>query len=112
MSAANEPITTAPVDRRRSSRFVLGLPVRLHLAGVADPLTVELVDLSLTGGRFRSVLPTARLNQNAAIVFVLPGQRRCLAKGRVVRNDPSGEFALRLEKVNAAFVSFVREFAR
>jgi hypothetical protein len=29
----------------------------------------------------------------------------------VVRSDTSGEFALRLEKVNAAFVSFVGEFA-
>ena len=110
---ANEPtITTAnPADRRRNCRFVLGLPVRVHLAGIPDALTVELMDLSLGGGRFRATTQTARLNQNAAIVFVLPGQRRCLAKGRVVRTDPSGEFALRLDRANAAFVGFVGELA-
>lgn len=104
--------TTAPADRRKNSRFLLGLPVKLHLAGVADPITVEVVDLSMGGGRFRSATDTVRLNQNAAIVFVLPGPRSCLAKGRVVRADASGEFALRLDRANAAFVGFVGEFAR
>jgi hypothetical protein len=40
----------------------------------------------------------------------LPGQRPCLAKGRVVRVGASGEFALRLDKVNDAFLGFVGEF--
>lgn len=112
MTEFNGPNITAPADRRRNSRFMLGLPVRLHLAGVPDPITVEVIDLSAGGGRFRSATETARLHQNAAIVFVLPGPRQCLAKGRVVRTDASGVFALRLEKANDAFLGFVREFAR
>jgi hypothetical protein len=75
-------------------------------------MTVELMDLSAHGGRLRAPTQTARLDQSAAIAFVLPGQRPCLAKGRVVRIDASGEFALRLEKMNEAFLGFIGEFTR
>lgn len=103
------PNIVAAADRRQNSRFALGLPVRIHLAGNSGPITVEVVDLSISGGRFRAATQTARLDQMAALAFVLPGQRRCLAKGRVVRTDDSGEFALRLEKANDAFLGFVGE---
>jgi hypothetical protein len=89
----------------------LGLPVRVHFAGAPGPITVELMDLSAGGGRLRSPTQTAHMDQRAAIAFVLPGQRPCLAKGRVVRVGDSGEFALRLDKVNDAFLGFVGEFA-
>lgn len=104
--------TTAPHERRQRLRFPLGLPVRIHLAGATAPVTVELVDLSSEGGRFRSAVPMARDGQLAAIAFVLPGERRCLAKGRVVWTEPSGEFALMLEKANDAFLGFVRDLSR
>ncbi len=110
MTGSNVPHNTAGSERRRNSRFPLGLPVRIHFAGAPAPITVELMDLSASGGRLRSATQTARLDQGAAMAFVLPGQRPCLAKGRVVRIGASGEFALRLDKVNDAFLGFVGEF--
>jgi hypothetical protein len=105
--------STRPVgkDRRRHARFPLGLPVGVQLAGRPGPITVELLDLSVTGGRFRCLGDRVRIDETATVVFVLEDQRRCQAVGRVVRSDASGEFALRLKSANDAFVSFVRRLA-
>jgi hypothetical protein len=98
-------------DRRRHTRFPLGLPVGVQIAGRPEPLTVELLDLSVTGGRFRSLGDRVRVDETATVVFVLEDQRRCTAEGRVVRSDASGEFALRLKSSNDAFAAFVRRLA-
>jgi len=105
--------STRPVgkDRRRHARFPLGLPVGVQLAGRPGPITVELLDLSATGGRFRCLGERVRVDETATVVFVLDDQRRCQAVGRVVRSDASGEFALRLKNANEAFVAFVRRLA-
>jgi hypothetical protein len=98
-------------ERRLNVRFPLGLPVRVYLAGQSEPMTVELTDVSAGGGRFRSATENVRINQGAAFTFVLPGERRCLAKGRVVRADGRGEFALRLQEANKAFLGFLGQLA-
>jgi hypothetical protein len=98
-------------DRRRSARFPLGLPVRVHIDGRPDPITVELMDLSAGGGRFRCLAETVAVDQDASFAFLLPGQRRCLAKGRIIRADASGEFALRLQGANRAFLGFVGQLS-
>ncbi len=98
-------------DRRRHTRFPLGLPVGVQIAGRPGPITVELLDLSATGGRFRCVGDRVRVDETATVAFVLEDQRRCQAEGRVVRSDASGEFALRLKTSNEAFVAFVRRLA-
>ena len=101
----------APAERRSSPRYPLGLPVHVHLAGHAEAMTVELMDLSAGGGRFRSAVGTVRLNQTASLAFVVPGPKRCLAKGRVVRTDGAGEFAVSLNEANKAFLGFVEQLA-
>jgi hypothetical protein len=98
-------------DRRRHARFPLGLPVGVQIVGRPGPITVELLDLSATGGRFRCLGDRVRVDETATVAFVLEDQRRCQAEGRVVRADPSGEFALRLKTSNDAFVAFVRRLA-
>jgi PilZ domain len=103
--------TTTAVERRKSARFPLGLPVRVHLTGHADPITVEVVDLSARGGRFRCLDERVLVNETASFAFVLPDERHCAAKGRVVRADDSGEFAIKLSKANRAFLGFMGEFA-
>jgi len=105
--------STRPVgrDRRRHARFPLGLPVGVHIAGRPGPITVELLDLSATGGRFRCLGDRVRVDEIATVAFFLDDQRRCQAEGRVVRSDASGEFALRLKKANDAFAAFVRRLA-
>jgi hypothetical protein len=112
VASAKAPKSTQPASERRSNtRYPLGLPVRVHLAGTADPITVELMDISAKGGRFRGETETVRLDQIASFAFVLPGQRQCSARGRVVRSDGAGEFVLRLEAVNKAFLGFVSQLA-
>ncbi len=98
-------------DRRRHARFPLGLPVGVQIAGRPGPITVELLDLSATGGRFRCLGDRVRVDETATVVFVLDDQRRCQAVGRVVRSEASGEFALRLKNSNDAFAAFVRRLA-
>ena len=98
-------------DRRQHARFTLGLPVGIQLAGRSSPITVELLDLSATGGRFRTLSETVRVDETATLAFVSQDQRRCSAEGQVVRCDPSGEFALRLEETNDAFAAFVSQLA-
>jgi hypothetical protein len=104
-------VAPAGKDRRRHARFPLGLPVGVQLAGRPGPITVELLDLSATGGRFRCLGEKVRVNETATVSFVLQDQQCCLAEGQVVRSDASGEFALRLADTNEAFVAFISQLA-
>lgn len=99
-------------ERRRHSRFPLGLPVKVHLAGRTDPITVELMDIAEGGVRFRALSDEVRLDERAAFGFVLPDQPACMAKGRVVRIDGGGEFVLSLEHANDAFRGFLGSLAQ
>ena len=103
---AQSNVETAP-DRRRHLRFPLGLPVEMHLSGRSQALTVEMMDLSAGGGRFRVTGADVRVDQQATFGFVVPDQRRCSARGRIVRVDAPGEFALSLDQANEAFLSFL-----
>ena len=94
-------------DRRRHLRFPLGLPVEMHLGGCSQPFTVEMMDLSAGGGRFRVAGADVSVDQQATFGFVVPDQRRCSARGRIVRVEAPGEFALSLDQANEAFLSFL-----
>ena len=98
-------------DRRRHKRFALGLPVGVHLADRPDPITVELLDISVSGGRFRCVGEKVRVDDKATVAFVSGDQQRCSAEGHIVRADASGEFALRIATRNDAFAAFVKQLA-
>lgn len=95
-------------DRRQHLRFPLGLPVRLHITGRAEPLTVELVDVGEGGVRFRALEDGVSLDQRAAFAFVIAGEPVCAASGRVMRVAAGGEFILSLDEANAAFHDFLR----
>jgi hypothetical protein len=79
----------------------------MRLVGHADPFTVEMMDLSAGGGRFRFVGADVRIDQQATFGFVVPDQRRCFARGRVVRVDAPGQFAISLDQANEAFLAFL-----
>jgi hypothetical protein len=96
-------------EHRRHPRFMLGLPVKLTIAGRAEPLLAELVDISEAGGCFRAATgEEVHLDDHAAFGFVLPGARHCQASGRCVRVRGKGEFALFLDSVNDAFLGFLK----
>jgi hypothetical protein len=98
------------VELRRHPRIYLGVPVRVHYAGVPSPLTLELSDVSFEGSYFRTSGPTPRRGQWVAFGFVTGDRLVCAARGRVVRVDDAG-FALRIEGTNSAFGSFVADIS-
>jgi hypothetical protein len=101
---------TWPVERRRYPRTFLGVPVRVHFAGVPKSLTLELCDLSIEGSYFRTSGSKPRRGQWVAYGFVTADRLVCAARGRVVRVDDGG-FALQLEGTNSAFQSFVTDIS-
>ena len=95
-----------PTEQRRHPRTYLGVPVRVHFAGVLKSLTLELSDISIEGSYFRSAGPKPRRGQWVAYGFVTADRLVCAARGRVVRVDDAG-FALQLESTNSDFQSFI-----
>jgi len=97
-----------PIERRRYPRTFLGLPVRVHYAGVPKSLTIELLNISMEGSYFRTSGANPRRGQWVAYGFVTADRQVCAARGRVVRVDANG-FALQLEATNSAFQTFVED---
>jgi len=102
--------TTWPTERRRNPRTFLGVPVRIHFAGVPKSLTLELCDISIEGSYFLTSGPKPRRGQWVAYGFVTADLLVCAARGRVVRVDDAG-FALQLEGANSAFQTFVTDIS-
>jgi hypothetical protein len=101
----------AQANRRRYLRFPLGLPARLHRADRPGSIVVEIVDVSASGLRLRSVGDEVRVGENAALRFVLADQRICAVAGRVIRVERDGAFVLALDEANHAFHAFVASLA-
>jgi hypothetical protein len=123
-------------ERRHHQRFQLGLPVNVHIDGLHEPVTVQMIDIGARGVRFRSSAERARpvneiqidVDQGAAFGFVISDQHICVANGRVLRvsgrDGPGGggaaaggatgdewELVLSVERANAAFHSFLASLA-
>ena len=96
-----------PTNRRRHARFPLGLPVKLQVAGQADPMIVEMVDVSAGGLLLRTLGAEMKVTERATLRFVLGDQRACAAGGRVTRVDRGGSFVLALDETNEAFRGFL-----
>ena len=104
-------MTDSPADRRRHARYPLGLPVGVRLEGRPTPLMVELLDVSESGARFRTMGQRVKVAARATFGFVIPDRPSCQARGLVVRSDASGQFVLALDDANESFVGFVRLLA-
>jgi hypothetical protein len=83
------------------------------MAERAEPLFVELMDVSASGSRFQvqGDADGVHVDQDVAFGFVVRGWPNCQAKGRVVRVEQTGQFALALDDTNEAFDGFVRLLA-
>ena len=127
----------ASQNRRQHARFLLGLPVKLHVDSRDLPITVEVVDVSEGGARLRAFACPVRADQHATLRFLLPDQRTCVASGRVARveraldqgsatfygpissrgvSSPSAgegtvDFVLCLDETNDAFRGFLASLA-
>jgi hypothetical protein len=111
--ALEEGMAHTRADRRREERFVLGLPARARIAECAEPLFVELMDASASGSRFQvhGNVDGVQVDQDVAFGFVVRGWPKCQAKGRVVRVEQTGHFALALDDTNEAFDGLLRLLA-
>jgi hypothetical protein len=83
--------------------------VQIHIGANCGPVTVELVDLSESGVRFRLVGDgrEARLAERARFTFMVPDQEPCTAEGTIVRVHDGGEFIVVLDWTNESFRGFV-----
>lgn len=98
-------------DRRRHKRFPLGLPVRVQVDGLPEALTAELADVSQEGCLLKAPGRDIAVGAVVAFGFVMPKQQIVLARGRVVRSDGEGNFALELEQKNEQFRSFLADIS-
>ena len=94
-------------NRRKHARIPVGLPVEVHISGLAAPLIVELMDIAPGGIRFRALTDQVRLDQRATFKFHVADQGECAAEGKVLRIHPGGVFIVALERANRVFRDFV-----
>ncbi|HEY7374338.1 MAG TPA: PilZ domain-containing protein [Polyangia bacterium] len=103
---------TAPrQNRRKHARVPVGLPVEVHISGLAQPLIVELMDIAPGGIRFRALTDQVTLDQRATFKFTAANHGECAAEGKVLRVQPGGVFIVALERANRVFRDFVLSLA-
>jgi hypothetical protein len=79
--------------------------------GLPEAVTAELADVSQQGCLL--IAPGMHLPLDAAVAFgfVMPKQQIVLARGRVVRSDGEGNFALHLKQTNDQFRAFLADIS-
>jgi hypothetical protein len=110
-SAKPQPAKPFRENRRKHARVLVGLPVEVHISGVAAPLIVELMDLAPGGIRFRSLTDQVALGQVATFKFHVADVGECAAEGKVLRVQPDGVFIVALERANRVYRDFVLSLA-
>jgi hypothetical protein len=98
-------------ERRRHQRFPLGLPVRVQVDGLPKAITAELADVSQEGCLLKAPGNDIAMGAAVAFGFVMPKQQIVLARGRVVRCDAEGSFALELDQKNEQFRRFLADIS-
>jgi hypothetical protein len=104
---------TKPIrqNRRKHARVPVGLPVEVHISGLATPLIVELMDIAPGGIRFRSLTDQVGLGQVATFKFHVANVGECAAEGKVLRVQSEGVFIVALERANRVYRDFVLSLA-
>ncbi len=106
MSTLPTPAATpAGPERRRRSRYFVGLPVRVQVDGAERATLAELTDVSATGCflRDQEMSFVATIGDRLAFGFVLPSRGVGLVRGRVVRAAPGEGVAVAIEQANEPF---------
>jgi len=96
---------------RKHARVPVGLPVEVHISGLAAPLIVELMDIAPGGIRFRSLTDQVTIGQVATFKFHVADVGECAAEGKVLRIHPGGVFVVALERANRVYRDFVLSLA-
>jgi hypothetical protein len=109
--AKPQQVKAARQNRRKHARVPVGLPVEVHLSGLATPLIVEIMDIAPGGIRFRALTDQVTLDQRATFKFTAANHGECAAEGKVLRVQPDGVFIVALERANRVFRDFVLSLA-
>lgn len=110
-AAKAQPAKQVRQNRRKHARVLVGLPVEVHISGVATPLIVELMDIAPGGIRFRSLTDQVALGQVATFKFHVADVGECAAEGKVLRVQSEGVFIVALERANRVYRDFVLSLA-
>jgi hypothetical protein len=112
-AALAKPQQAKPIrqNRRKHARVPVGLPVEVHISGLAMPLIVELMDIAPGGIRFRSLTDQVAVDQVATFKFHVANVGECAAEGKVLRIQPGGVFIVALERANRVYRDFVLSLA-
>jgi hypothetical protein len=112
-AALAKPQQAKPIrqNRRKHARVPVGLPVEVHISGLAMPLIVELMDIAPGGIRFRSLTDQVTVDQLATFKFHVANVGECAAEGKVLRIQPGGVFIVALERANRVYRDFVLSLA-
>jgi len=112
--AYDSPPVEFGADRRRRTRYSIGLPVRVHVDGMDRSLLAELHDVSATGCFLRGVdlCMATGLGDRLAFGFVLPSHDVGLVRGRVVRTTPGDGLGMVIEHANSSFDELLGSLAQ
>jgi hypothetical protein len=96
------PHTPATAERRRRRRYLAGLPARVHISGISEPMTAELADLSAVGCFLRGedVSFLAAPGDVLAFGCRLEDNVVALARGTVVRREPGDGLGVLIDNAN------------
>ena len=97
-------------NRRKHARVPVGLPVEVHVSGLAAPLIVELMDIAPGGIRFRSLTDQVAWNRGHLQV-PRRGPRRMRGRRQSATRQSEGVFIVALERANRVFRDFVLSLA-
>jgi|SRR4051795_11661419 hypothetical protein len=108
------PSAELGADRRRRSRYTIGLPVRVHVDGMDRSLLAELADVSATGCFLRGadIARATVLGDRLAFGFVLPSHEVGLVRGRVVRRNLGDGLGVVIEQANSPFDELLGSLAQ
>jgi hypothetical protein len=99
----------ATADRRRRRRYLAGLPARVHISGISEPMTAELADLSAVGCFLRGEEVSFLAAPGDLLAFGCRLDERvvALARCRVVRRAPGDGLGILIEHANDVFDSLL-----
>lgn len=100
-------------DRRKRSRYAVGLPVTVQIEGLGESIVAELSDVSRTGCFLRGAELSlySRLGERVTFGFVLQDREAGMVHGRVVRRTPGEGLGVAIDRANQPFEDLLADLA-
>jgi hypothetical protein len=108
-AALAKPQQAKPIrqNRRKHARVPVGLPVEVHISGVAMPLIVELMDIAPGGIRFSLAHGSGGARPGRHVQIPRRQRRRVRRRRKGAARAAGGVFIVALERANRVYRDFV-----